>query len=153
MIAVIRPAIIEDAPAVQALTRDAYAKWVPVIGREPKPMSADYEAAIRHHRIDLLHIEDRLVALVETIPEPDHLLIENLAVSPAFQHRGVGRQLLAHVELAAAAQGYPTIRLYTNKLFATNVLFYRRLGYAIDREEASHRGVIVYMSKPIPPER
>ncbi len=144
----LRPATINDAAAVQALTRAAYAQWVPVIGREPKPMSADYHAAIRDHRIDLLHIEDRLAALIETIPETDHLLIENLAVAPDFQHRGLGRRLLAHAEQAAAAQGYKTIRLYTNKLFAANVLLYRHLGYTIDREAASHLGVTVYMSKP-----
>ena len=38
----LRRAVMADAPAVAALTRDAYAKWVPLIGREPKPMTADY---------------------------------------------------------------------------------------------------------------
>ena len=39
----------EDAPAIRDLTRAAYAKWVPVIGREPKPMGADYDLAVRAH--------------------------------------------------------------------------------------------------------
>ena len=34
-----------DVEAIRNLTRAAYAKWVPVIGREPKPMGADYESA------------------------------------------------------------------------------------------------------------
>jgi hypothetical protein len=41
----LRRATPPDAPAVRDLTRAAYAKWVPVLGREPLPMTADYDAA------------------------------------------------------------------------------------------------------------
>ena len=43
------PAFASDATSIRSLVRDAYAKWVPVIGREPRPMVADQEAAIRDH--------------------------------------------------------------------------------------------------------
>ena len=43
----IRRAGPSDALAVRELTRQAYAKWVPVIGREPTPMTADYERIVR----------------------------------------------------------------------------------------------------------
>src|SRR4051794_24083398 len=83
-----------DAEAIAALTRDAYAKWIPVIGRAPKPMSADYDVAVREHLIDLLYAEGILVALIECIRQPDHLLIENLAVAPSAQGRGHGKRLM-----------------------------------------------------------
>lgn len=73
----IRRATANNAPEVALLTRAAYAKWVPVIGREPLPMKADYETAVREHRIDLLHVDGVLAGLVEMIPEPQWLLIEN----------------------------------------------------------------------------
>jgi ribosomal protein S18 acetylase RimI-like enzyme len=145
----LRQAVAGDAPAIRALTRAAYAKWVPLIGREPKPMTADYKAAVRDHRFDLLYAEGELAALVETIPGAGHLLIENLAVSPAFQGRGFARMLMAHVEQLAVASGFAEIRLYTNKLFAENLDFYARLGYRVDREEAFKGGVAVHMSKPV----
>ncbi len=145
----LRPATVEDAGAIRALTREAYAKWVPVIGREPLPMTADYDAAVRHHRIDLLHVDGRLAAVIEMIPGADHLFIENVAVAPTFQHRGLGRTLLAHAERVAAAEGYAVIRLLTNTLFAANVQLYIKLGYGIDREERSSLGVAVVMSKPV----
>lgn len=72
-----------DAAAVRTLTRDAYAKWVPVIGREPKPMTANYDTAVRLNRIDLAHVDGELAGLIETIDRSDHLLIENVAVAPA----------------------------------------------------------------------
>ncbi|WP_395709063.1 GNAT family N-acetyltransferase [Reyranella sp.] len=143
----LRRAVTADAPAIRALTRLAYAKWVPVAGREPLPMRADYEAALRDHRIDLLYKEGELAALIETVAETDHLLIENVAVSPAFQGQGLGRTLVAHAERLAVAAGYGEVRLYTNKLFAANVTLYQRLGYRIDREEVLNSGTAVHMSR------
>ena len=143
----LRRAVTADAPAIRALTRLAYAKWVPIAGREPLPMRVDYEAALRDHRIDLLYRGGDLAALIETVAETDHLLIENVAVSPAFQGQGLGRTVLAHAERLAAAAGYAEVRLYTNKLFAANVALYQRLGYRIDREEALNGGTAVHMSK------
>ncbi|MBN9563527.1 MAG: GNAT family N-acetyltransferase [Alphaproteobacteria bacterium] len=148
-IASLRSATEEDAGAIRSLTREAYAKWVPIIGREPKPMTADYADAVRKHRIDLLNLDGTLAALIEMIPGADHLLIENVAVAPAFQGRGLGRKLMAHAEQVAVSLGHPEIRLYTNKLFAGNVRLYQRLGYRIDREEEFWGGTTVYMSKPV----
>jgi GNAT superfamily N-acetyltransferase len=143
----LRPGTADDADAIRALTREAYARWVPIIGREPMPMTADYHEAVRRHRIDLLHIDGKLVALIEMIPEADHLLIENVAVSPDFQGRGFGQKLLAHAEQVAATLGHSTIRLYTNKSFDSNIRLYKKLGYGIDREEPFMDGITVYMSK------
>jgi ribosomal protein S18 acetylase RimI-like enzyme len=144
-----RRATAADAAAVRALTRAAYAKWVPLIGREPKPMQADYDRAVREHRIDLALLDSVLAGLIETIDWPDHLLIENVAVAPAFQKRGLGRRLMAHAERLATTLGHAEARLYTNARFAENVALYRRLGYRIDREEESALGVTVHMRKRI----
>ena len=71
-------AVPADAAAVRQLVRDAYAKWVPVFGREPTPMTADYDLAVRQHQVDLLHIDDALVAVIEMIIRPDDLLLKIL---------------------------------------------------------------------------
>jgi ribosomal protein S18 acetylase RimI-like enzyme len=145
----LRRAGAEDAAFIRALTREAYAKWVPLIGREPLPMQADYDAAVRDHRIDLLHLDGKLAALIEMIPGEGHLLIENVAVAPDYQGRGLGRRLMAHAEQVAAAMGYGEIRLYTNQRFAENVALYLRLGYRITNEEKFAGGVVVHMNKRI----
>lgn len=145
----LRTAVPADAAAIRDLTRAAYAKWVPVIGREPKPMGADYEAAVLNHRFDLLAVDGVLAALIETIDEGDHLLIENVAVSPDQQGQGLGRRLLAHAEGLALARGYRRIRLYTNQRFEENITLYSRLGYRIDRDEPVSVGVVTHMSKDL----
>jgi GNAT superfamily N-acetyltransferase len=136
-----------DAVAIAALTRDAYAKWIPVIGRPPKPMTADYDVAVRAHLIDLLTVGGTLAALIECIRARDHLLIENLAVAPSHQGRGYGRHMLQHGEALARALGFAEVRLYTNKLFAENIAFYGKHGYRLDGETPFNGGFIVHMSR------
>src|SRR5665213_4526916 len=110
---IVRRAVLADAPAVDALTQATYAKWVPIIGRKPRPMLADYATAVVDHRIDLVEADGRLAALVELDQQPDHLLIVNLAVHPDYQGRGLGKLLLAHAESVTREAGLTELRLYT----------------------------------------
>jgi len=145
----LRQATAADAGAIRDLTREAYAKWVKVVGREPLPMTVDYAEAVRWHRFDLLFEGGALAALIETLPQGDELLIENVAVRPAFQKRGYGVRLLKLAE-ALAAEGGPTgTRLYTNALFAENIRLYLALGYTIEREETLGGRTTVHMVKPL----
>ena len=143
----LRRARAEDAGAIRDLTRAAYADWASLIGREPKPMTVDYAAAMLLHRFDLLHAEETLAGLIETVEEGDDLLIENVAVAPVFQGRGLGRRLLAEAEVRAASSGLARLRLYTNARFTKNISLYERLGYAIDRTEDVGVGIVVHRSK------
>jgi ribosomal protein S18 acetylase RimI-like enzyme len=145
----LRPATPEDAGRIRELVRAAYAKWVPVIGREPRPMTADYDAAVRAHEIDLLCAGNDLLAVLELIIQPDHLWIENIAVAPDRQGQGLGRHLLVHAERKAAALGLAELRLLTNGAFAANIALYRSVGFSIDRTEPFLNGTTVYMSKRI----
>lgn len=145
----LRRATEGDAEAVTALTKEAYAKWVPVIGREPLPMKADYAVAIRDHRIDLLYVGTDLAALVETVQRADDLVIENVAVALGFQKRGYGRRMVAHAEHLAVEAGVSKVCLYTNAKFDANLRLYKSLGYEVDREEAMNGGIVIHMSKII----
>jgi GNAT superfamily N-acetyltransferase len=145
----LRRAVAADAPAIRSLTRDAYAKWVPLIGCEPWPMIADYDVAVLNHLIDLLTVDREPVALVEMIDQPDCLLVENLAVAPAHQSRGYERLLMRHAEQVATGMGHRILRLYTNQRFIENIALYRWLGYQIDHEEVVGATVVVHMSKMI----
>jgi ribosomal protein S18 acetylase RimI-like enzyme len=145
----LRRATLPDASAIRDLTLAAYAKWVPVLGREPLPMIADYDAVVRDHIVDMLHLDGNLAGLIEMYPAADHLLIVNVAVSPPYQGRGYGRALLVHAEELALSLGMRELRLYTSVHLTENVRLYERLGYKVDRKEeaSAHLGVFVYMSK------
>ena len=145
----LRRATPADAQAIRSLTRSAYARWVPVIGREPAPMTVDYDIAVVRHRFDLLEIGGALAGLIETVDEGTQLLVENVAVAPAFQRRGLGRRLLTHAEGLARGLGRPRVRLYANRLFTENIRLYQSLGYVVDSEEDVGFAVRTHMSKAV----
>ena len=124
-----------DVEAIRALVAAAYTKWIPVIGRLPIPMRADYAQALRDHRFDLLLAGPDLAGLIETKAEADHLLVVNVAVDPAFQGRGFGSRLMGLADAVAAGAGSARLRLYTNKKYVANLRLYGSLGYRVEREE------------------
>lgn len=138
-----------DASAVRQLVRDAYAKWVPLMGREPMPMLADYDLAVQAHEVDLAYMEGALAAVIEIIVHPDHLFIENLAVASGYQGRGLGRYLLAHAEARARELARPTLRLLTAQEMAGNVQLYQSVGFQIERTEPFKGSFTVHMSKQL----
>jgi len=144
-----RTAQSEDAEIIREVVRSAYARWIPVIGREPRPMIVDYEQAVRDHRIDLMFMDFKMVGLVETMLRDDHLWIENVAVRPEDQGRGFGRLLLTHAEHQAVEAGRGEIRLLTNAAFEANVALYEKAGYTIVDREPFMGGTTIYMSKSL----
>jgi ribosomal protein S18 acetylase RimI-like enzyme len=124
-----------DVEAIRALVEAAYTKWIPVIGRLPIPMRADYAQAVRENRFDLLLAGPDLAGLIETRAEADHLLVVNVAVDPSFQGRGFGSRLMGRADAVAAGAGLARLRLYTNKKYTANLRLYDALGYRVEREE------------------
>jgi N-acetylglutamate synthase-like GNAT family acetyltransferase len=145
-----RRATSADATAVREITRAAYAKWIPVIGREPKPMTANYEQAVTEHVIDLLEEGGRPIALIQMIPQPSHLLIENVAVLPDRRGEGIGGLLLRRASAVARSLGLSELRLYTNALFSANISFYAHRGFEeFLRKPHAAGGEVVHMKKTV----
>jgi ribosomal protein S18 acetylase RimI-like enzyme len=63
------------------------------------------------------------------IPQPGYLSLENVAVLPAAQGRGIGARLMALAEEQALRLGLSEIRLYTNETMTENLAYYPRHGY------------------------
>lgn len=143
----LRRAAPSDAAAIREVTRAAYARWVPLIGREPLPMQADYAAAVLAHRFDLLVRGIAVMALIETALRDDHLWIENIAVHPDHQRQGLGRRLLAHAEALARESRRAELRLLTNAAFASNIALYEASGYAVTAREPFLGGETVFMTR------
>lgn len=107
----IRPALPDEADDVRALVREACECWIPRLGREPSPMRDDYAQRIAHGEAWVLERETKLIGLVVLKDEADALLIPNIAVVPAAQGKGYGRQLIAFAEAEARRRGYGEVRL------------------------------------------
>jgi GNAT superfamily N-acetyltransferase len=125
----IRLAAEADAPVLARIAVAAYQHYVPRIGRPPAPMTADYPAAVRRGQAWVAAVDGEVAGFIILIPQPGYLLLENVAVLPAAQGRGIGARLLALAEDRARALHVPEIRLYTNAAMTENLAYYPRHGY------------------------
>lgn len=138
------------AEVIRGLTLRAYAKWVPVTPRKPRPMTADYDEAMRKHWFDCLWSGDMMVGLIETVPQGDELMIVNVAVDPEWQGQGFGARLLRHAEMLAVDGGLRGTRLYTNRLMTANIALYTAQGYQFEKETHHDLGTVaVHMTKSL----
>ena len=93
--------------------------------------------------------EIRSTGLMSLIPEPDSLLIENVAVHPDAQGTGLGRQLMKFAEQEAARRRLTRVRLYTHEVMTESQAVYARLGYREDRRTTEDGYRRIFMSKEL----
>lgn len=122
----IRPADAADLATIERIVAAAYTKYIERIGKPPGPMLDDYAALIRAHAV---WVTDDLAGLIVLLPEPDHLLLDNIAVDPAFHGKGVGRALMEFAEAEARRRAFPELRLYTHETMTENIALYSRSGW------------------------
>ena len=145
----LRPARAEDAPAIRDLVEAAYGHYVEEIGVTPKPLTADYDEVVRTRAVALIGSGDGIAGLIVHGPDEEEYLIDNVAVAPRLQGRGIGTTLIAHAERAAAEGGFDSIRLYTHELMAENRRLYARLGYVEYGERPVESGRVILLRKPL----
>ena len=144
-----RRALAVDAETVRAIVVAAYQRYVSRIGREPGPMRANYDSLVGDGNVWLAADDGVVVGLVVLVPEPDHLLLENVAVTPAAQGRGIGTQLMVFVEDEARRRGLTEVRLYTHEAMTENIAYYERRGYTETHRETEHGFRRVFFRKAL----
>ena len=135
----IRDARAGEAPRIGEIARDAYRKYVPRIGREPAPMTADLAAEIAAGRVVVIESADAVAGYMIAWPEADAYVIDSIAVDPAVQGRGFGRRLMDHATGEARRRGLAAIRLYTNAAMTENLALYAHMGF-VETHRATEQG-------------
>lgn len=125
----IRLATADDVAEIRRCAEEAYALYVPRIGKKPAPMIADFAAQIAAGQVHVCIEAERLLGYIVLYPRDDHLHVENVAVFPGQQGTGLGKYLMAFAEIEARRAGLAAIELYTNQHMTENLSFYPRLGY------------------------
>src|SRR3984885_221237 len=143
----VRRATPADVPALYVVANEAYLLYVPRIGRMPAPMTADYSAAVQSGQAWVAEVDGQVLGLLVLVVCQGYLLIENIAVLPSAQRRGIGARLLTLAEDEARANGLGEIRLYTNEGMTENLAYYPRHGYRETRRAEEHGFRRVFFSK------
>jgi len=139
----------EDAEAIAKLVQRSYQRYVPVIGLRPAPMDADYRVSIADDIVWVAEQNRHIIATMVLHPEPDHLVVENVAVDPERQADGIGSALLRIAEDEAQRLGVRQIKLFTHELMTANIAFYGRRGYVETHRLAEHGFSRVFFTKEL----
>ncbi len=145
----IRVAKPEDEKMVIDCVNDSYTKFISRIGKKPAPMLDNYQYKISKELVHVFEEKGKIVGIIVLVPRPDHLYLGNLAVSPDYQGKGIGRQLMLHAESVTKSHGLPEIRLFTNELMYENLAIYSKYGYLETDRKTENGYKRVYFSKKI----
>jgi len=125
----IHRAVAADVKAIERVVHDAYVKYVARIGKKPGPMLDDYAARVAAGEVSVCGVGEAIAGILVLEPAADYLLLDNIAVAPGWQGRGVGRRLLDFADVEARRAGFGELRLYTHVLMHENIALYKRLGW------------------------
>jgi ribosomal protein S18 acetylase RimI-like enzyme len=90
-----------------------------------------------------------LTAVLTLYPRDDHMYVENVAVDPSAQGRGLGRALMEFAEQEAARYKLNRMALVTHEAMTENQAIYARLGY-VETERRTEDGYPrIFMEKPL----
>jgi ribosomal protein S18 acetylase RimI-like enzyme len=125
----LRAAVPADEQTARECVVAAYSKYVRLMGKEPAPMLCDYAQLIEDGLVTVAEDDNGLVGVIVGWAEADHYYVDNIAVLPGTQGRGIGSVLLHAAEDAARRDGFDEVRLYTNEAMVDNLEYYPRRGY------------------------
>lgn len=146
----IRLAEADDEPEIRDCAEQAYARYVPMIGRKPAPMVADFVTQIAAGMV-YVATDDQAIfqGFIVFYAEEEHILLENVAVLPSAAGRGVGRALISFCEDAARQRGMNGVHLYTNEKMTDNLSIYPKLGYVKVAQRTKDGFKRVYFEKKL----
>ncbi|CAO1627682.1 unnamed protein product [Jaminaea pallidilutea] len=147
-----RSAVSADRDQIHIIVEAAYRPYIECIGRLPGPMQdvldGKFQRFIEDGNVTLVVDNDETVAGVLVLFEkPDTLLLDNAAILPAYQGRGLGRMLIQLAEQRACEMGYSNVTLYTHAKMVKNRAMYLGYGYEEVRSVTEHGLDRVYFCK------
>jgi ribosomal protein S18 acetylase RimI-like enzyme len=143
----LRHATADDLPAIRAVIEAAYARYLTRMDKPPGPLFRDYAPSVEAGTTWVTG--SPITAVLTVDPRDDLLYVENVAVDPSAQGRGLGRALMEFAEQEAARRSLNRMALVTHEAMTENQAIYARLGYVeIERRvEDGYRRI--YMEKPL----
>ena len=145
----LRRATSSDVQRIAELVDAAYGHYVERIGTKPGPMTDDYGAVVRKAQVTVAERDGRVEGVIVLRVTDEGFLIDNVAVHPARQGRGLGRALLAFAEVEATRAGFDSIYLYTHEKMTENRALYARLGYVEFDRRSQGEFALVFMRKSL----
>ena len=146
---VLRCAQSDDLAGVQTCVEAAFGRYLPRMDKPPAPMLDDYATLIAQRCVTVVSLDEQILAVMVLQAQEDALLLETLAVSPAYQGQGLGLRCLQHAEAQAHAAAYAKVVLYTHACMHESLAFYKKLAYQETGRLTEQGYARVYLQKDL----
>jgi ribosomal protein S18 acetylase RimI-like enzyme len=110
-------------------------------------MTWDYAEFVGEWEVTVAEDDGVIVGLVAVGETDEGFAVENVAVHPEHQGRGLGRTLLELAETEARDAGFDSIYLFTHEKMTENQALYARIGYVEYDRRSEHGLSRVFMRK------
>ncbi|PFQ78338.1 GNAT family N-acetyltransferase [Priestia megaterium] len=146
----------EDAATVHDLMQQAFAVYrdsVPPSSALDETIESIMQSLKHEKEAVILYVENKPVAMARFTLEETSLYFYRLSVIPAFQRKGMAKQLIQWLEIYTKECGKESLSCKVRMNVSLNIALYESIGFYIEEKEIVHRdGVnipVVNMKKEI----
>ncbi|ABN53091.1 MAG TPA: N-acetyltransferase [Hungateiclostridium thermocellum] len=149
---VIRKATLEDAEAIQSITKEAFEKYMKDTGltgtmEALEESLEDIKKDIETKEVFIAIIDDVPVGTIRVQILPDNTAyISRFGVRLQYHNMGVGKAMMSLVDKLLISKGVKRVRLHTASKYAELMRFYYGRGFYVDstsRERGYIRALLV----------
>ena len=120
----IRLAMTTDVPAIKMIARKSFERYVPLIGKLPASMNAYFSGHVLKGTVFIAQSEKNQASVICSgivIQRDGEWLLDNIAVSPEAQGRGVGSALIAACKTFLQKRGVQRYHFHTDEAMEQNL--------------------------------
>jgi len=145
---VIRKATLEDAEAIQSITKEAFEKYMKDTGltgtmEALEESLEDIKKDIETKEVFIAIIDDVPVGTIRVQILPDNTAyISRFGVRLQYHNMGVGKAMMSLVDKLLISKGVKRVRLHTASKYAELMRFYYGRGFYVD-STSRERGYIL----------
>ena len=121
-----------DVSAIKLIARKSFERYVPLIGKPPAPMNADFSVHVLKATVFIAQSEKKqgsVLGYAIILQKDEAWLLDNIAVSPEAQGGGVGSALIAACKTFLQKRGVQRYHLHTDEAMEQNLTWNPEIGF------------------------
>lgn len=145
--AIFRPARIEDASFLSELAWAAYSKYSINMNKLPRPVYYNYHDLILKGDTFVALNNKNIIGMATLSLRDNYLLIQNIAISPQFQRKGLGKRFINYAKKISISKNISEMRLWTNEKMPGNLEMYISHGFQETHRQEIEGHRLIYLKK------
>lgn len=134
----LRPVAESEEAELFEIHRAAFRSHISQLwGWDERWQRSNFAAELASSTTSAIRLDARIVGYIQLRDEGNRIYVQNIALLPDFQSRGIGTRLMKELQTKAAARGVP-LELGVFRTNGPARRFYERLGFERTRDTETH---------------